>query len=456
MALPRVPASPVPFTVAEYFPTPGVTPFHDPRQHAVSLAFVVPVAGDCAPQQDALDLAWLTPEEALAPGVLAEMERGHGVLLRQALATSATRSDAPPRVCTPAWLRYRVARRSLPPARYRLAGDAFHPQRDPDCHQRDGQEQRLALVELVDGAGHVVRVLGRGLLGRRRRAAEPRRQVDEVVAGQGRVGRLLGGSCASMTAWSRAVASARFSSGPTWKGSPTMMEIGIPLRPRCLGRFLLHTRCEPQMVVGRIGTPASCAIRTAPGLNSLSSNERDIVASGKTPTISPSLTACTARMNEACRRAVDRDVLHPAHERTGDPVGEDRLLRHEADEAPGRLSREAGIREVEVARVVDRHDGAADAGTFSSPSIRNFDPLGGEHAAGRRDDRAVHGFHGRSLRLRRFAGPPPPSGSDSLAPRSAAGSPGQLCVAGCHASWTTWLPLSRVTSRPRPGGWSEP
>jgi hypothetical protein len=86
MALPHVPVSPVPFTVAEYFPTPGVTPFHDPRQHAVSLAFVVPVSGDCAPQQDALDLAWLTPDEALAPGVLAEMERGHGVLLRQALA----------------------------------------------------------------------------------------------------------------------------------------------------------------------------------------------------------------------------------------------------------------------------------------------------------------------------------------------------------------------------------
>ena len=48
MALPQIPASPQPFTVAEYFPTPGVTPFHDPRQHAVSLAFVVPVAGDCA------------------------------------------------------------------------------------------------------------------------------------------------------------------------------------------------------------------------------------------------------------------------------------------------------------------------------------------------------------------------------------------------------------------------
>lgn len=86
MALPQIPPSPQPFTVAEYFPTPGVTPFHDPRQHAVSLAFIVPVAGDCAPQQDALDLAWLTPTEALAPSTLAEMTGGHGVLLRQALA----------------------------------------------------------------------------------------------------------------------------------------------------------------------------------------------------------------------------------------------------------------------------------------------------------------------------------------------------------------------------------
>src|SRR6187551_3779312 len=86
LSMPRIPLSPQPFTVAEYFPTPGVTPFHDPRQHAVSLAFVVPVAGDCAPQNDALDLPWLTPDRALDPGIQAEMERGHGVLLRQALA----------------------------------------------------------------------------------------------------------------------------------------------------------------------------------------------------------------------------------------------------------------------------------------------------------------------------------------------------------------------------------
>ncbi|MEV7010019.1 NUDIX hydrolase family protein [Streptosporangium sp. NPDC051022] len=86
VALPRIPASPQPFTIAEYFPTPGVTPYHDPRQHAVSLAYVVPVAGDCRPRQDALDLVWFTPQEAASPLVQQEMSGGHGVLLRQALA----------------------------------------------------------------------------------------------------------------------------------------------------------------------------------------------------------------------------------------------------------------------------------------------------------------------------------------------------------------------------------
>ena len=86
VALPQIPPSPVPFTIAEYFPTPGVTAFHDPRQHAVSLAFVVPVTGDCAPQRDAIDLAWLTITEASDPRVLGECDRGHGYLLRQAIA----------------------------------------------------------------------------------------------------------------------------------------------------------------------------------------------------------------------------------------------------------------------------------------------------------------------------------------------------------------------------------
>jgi ADP-ribose pyrophosphatase YjhB (NUDIX family) len=86
LALPKLPTSPQPFTVAEYFPTPGVTAFHDPRQHAVSLAFIVPVEGDCEPQQDALELTWFSPGDAADAALQSEMAGGQGTLLRQALA----------------------------------------------------------------------------------------------------------------------------------------------------------------------------------------------------------------------------------------------------------------------------------------------------------------------------------------------------------------------------------
>lgn len=86
MALPRIAPSPQPFTVVEYFPDPDVTGFHDPRQHCVSLAFIVPCSGDCQPSQDALDLVWVTPTEALSPGFESEMSGGQGKLVRMALA----------------------------------------------------------------------------------------------------------------------------------------------------------------------------------------------------------------------------------------------------------------------------------------------------------------------------------------------------------------------------------
>jgi ADP-ribose pyrophosphatase YjhB (NUDIX family) len=86
VALPRVPPSPQPFTIAEYFPDPSVTGFFDPRQHAVSLAYIVPVDGDCAPSQDSLDLAWVTPEEAVSPLVRSEMTGGHDRLVVLAMA----------------------------------------------------------------------------------------------------------------------------------------------------------------------------------------------------------------------------------------------------------------------------------------------------------------------------------------------------------------------------------
>lgn len=86
MALPRLPTNPAPFTVAEYFPDPTVTGFHDPRQHAVSLAYVVPIDGEAQPGGSALDLAWLTPEEVTSPDVVIEMTGGQDRLVRLALA----------------------------------------------------------------------------------------------------------------------------------------------------------------------------------------------------------------------------------------------------------------------------------------------------------------------------------------------------------------------------------
>lgn len=86
VALPRLPPSPQPFTVVEYFPDRDVSGFHDPRQHAVSLAFVVPVDGDCTPSRDSLDLAWVTPEEAVTAAVRGELAGGHDRLVRLALA----------------------------------------------------------------------------------------------------------------------------------------------------------------------------------------------------------------------------------------------------------------------------------------------------------------------------------------------------------------------------------
>lgn len=86
LAFPQLPISPVPFTVAEYFPAPSQTGFTDDRQHAVALAYVIPVTGECEPRQDALELTWMTPEEVLSEGVQLEFTGGRGALVRQALS----------------------------------------------------------------------------------------------------------------------------------------------------------------------------------------------------------------------------------------------------------------------------------------------------------------------------------------------------------------------------------
>ncbi|PRZ18556.1 uncharacterized protein DUF4916 [Nesterenkonia sandarakina] len=86
MVMPQIPASPVPFAVAEYFPYPSETGLVDDRQHAVSMAYIVPVSGDCSPRQDALELSWMTPDQVLSPEVQAEFLGGREKLIRQALA----------------------------------------------------------------------------------------------------------------------------------------------------------------------------------------------------------------------------------------------------------------------------------------------------------------------------------------------------------------------------------
>jgi len=72
MAFPQLPPSPVPFSVAEYFPMP---------------AYVIPVTGTCDPRQDALELTWMSPEEAASDSISLEMEGGRGALVRAALAS---------------------------------------------------------------------------------------------------------------------------------------------------------------------------------------------------------------------------------------------------------------------------------------------------------------------------------------------------------------------------------
>ena len=90
IALPQLPASLLPFTVAEFFPTPGVSEFYDPRQHAIALCYVVSIAGDCKPQDETLDVEWVDPHSGDLDRFIDQMPNGHGHLVRQALAWSGS------------------------------------------------------------------------------------------------------------------------------------------------------------------------------------------------------------------------------------------------------------------------------------------------------------------------------------------------------------------------------
>lgn len=86
VSLPRIPANLSPFGVFEYFPDASVTGFRDPRQHAVALGYIIPVAGDCQPSQAALDLSWVSVAEANGDWLDLEMSDGHARVVRAALA----------------------------------------------------------------------------------------------------------------------------------------------------------------------------------------------------------------------------------------------------------------------------------------------------------------------------------------------------------------------------------
>lgn len=86
IALPQLPAVLQPFTVAEYFPTPGIGRYHDSRQHAIALCYVVPIAGDCKPQDETLDVEWASPDDEIFETFLRQMANGEDTIVRQALS----------------------------------------------------------------------------------------------------------------------------------------------------------------------------------------------------------------------------------------------------------------------------------------------------------------------------------------------------------------------------------
>lgn len=86
IALPQLPISLQPFTVDEFFPTPGLSDYYDPRQHAIALCYVVPNAGDCKPQDETLDVEWVDPSGDMLDTFVGQMANGYGTIVRQALA----------------------------------------------------------------------------------------------------------------------------------------------------------------------------------------------------------------------------------------------------------------------------------------------------------------------------------------------------------------------------------
>ena len=140
----------------------------------------------------------------------------------------------------------------------------------------------------------------------------------------------------------------------------------MPLQPRLA--TLGPEPVRPQVTTGTIGTPASIAIRAAPDFIGIGVNACEIVASGKTPTSSPSCSAVTAAAKRGRTCApVDGDVMHAAHQRARSTLVEYRSSPDEPHQ-PVRQCCIADEHEVEVADVVGGDDGAAGRRKCSAPS----------------------------------------------------------------------------------------
>ncbi|TCD54487.1 DUF4916 domain-containing protein [Alloscardovia theropitheci] len=88
MTLPHIPVNLQPFTVAEFFPTPGVSPYFDARQHAVALCYIVEIAGECQPMDETLDVEWVSPETALTQEFLGQLPNGFDRIMVQGLTAA--------------------------------------------------------------------------------------------------------------------------------------------------------------------------------------------------------------------------------------------------------------------------------------------------------------------------------------------------------------------------------
>ncbi len=87
MAFPLLPPQPNPFTVAEYFPLPASPPSTTTGSTPCRSPTSCPSTGTCEPRQDALEVTWMSPEEAASDALAAERRGGRGTLVRLALAS---------------------------------------------------------------------------------------------------------------------------------------------------------------------------------------------------------------------------------------------------------------------------------------------------------------------------------------------------------------------------------